>query len=270
MRSHEVSQIAVVTSSEKKALGYGQIFRPIPVVQVRPRFNEEAIVQDVHHDLSRAPTISLLKATEDLRVVESTVGKVTSAFLWWMNHEVTGDQVQSHDGTTWAVFNDIHTFLPNVGDDGITLEKPRTAGEWFAYVMLSDNQPLWKVSGHTLMKLGGDFQTETVGTIIKAQTVHINKKDAAALCNGMAEQKLPLDVPAGGISLSRDTKLFDTDVPLEVWVSDSIYDMNSYTQIASFPNWDQLDKSELWRITHGILPPVIARLTARLASRRDM
>ena len=66
---NQIERIGVVTDATRKVDAYRAIFPSTSVVQVYPRFDEKILTAGVHHDKTRAPAISELKATEDLRHV---------------------------------------------------------------------------------------------------------------------------------------------------------------------------------------------------------
>jgi len=263
MRS--IEHIGVVTDAKRKVDAYRVIFPEASVVQVLPRFDEKMISQGVHHDKMRAPTISELKATEDLRCTNNTLGRYATALEWWASHTLAESTVVEIHGKTVALTNDVHKFLPDVCG-GITLEKPKTEEELFLQFMNASGQNVWLISGHTMMELGGKYSYTTIGVITKAHTRAYTKDAVKDVIRGLGGPERAVQTAvAGSISLSRDIPLFDTSIPLEISLYEDIQTMESGVKIASLPDWGTMDQEKLWPIVLGIWPEVGNRLYSRLS-----
>ena len=263
---NQIERIGVVTDATRKVDAYRAIFPSTSVVQVYPRFDEKILTAGVHHDKTRAPAISELKATEDLRHVNVSLGRYASALEWWANHTLAESTVTQINGKTVALTNDVHKFLPNVCG-GITLEKPETEEELFLQFINASNQEVWLISGHTMMELGGEYSYATIGVITKARTRAYTKDDVKGIISRLGgPEKAVQTAVAGSISLSRDVSLFDTSIPLDISMYSDIQTMESGVPIASLSNWGTLDQAQLWPVVLGIWPEVGNSLYSRLCA----
>jgi hypothetical protein len=261
-----IERLDVVSSSRARTDSFARLLPDAEVRQITPRFTEELMQKP----LSREPSEWPMEMAEQKALQDITAVMVLGTINNMADQNLLAEVGSNTEGRHIRVYSDTISIAHNGNPEGkpIVLEKPRDLATWFqdrekGAMALSDKhiEICTGITGIDMKNPDSHPATVLVRIVAKMRPYSMGEVNDIIEKHG-AQAIL---TTAGGISIwNGGTKLYDGDVPLEIYLQTD--PLTTPVKVNEIPDWQKLDGEQLKQILYGAIPEAIDSLQGKLDS----